>query len=91
MSAEDATAAASASSLAVLGAASAGGAPEMMGPGAPRALGPGLAVGMPEAEVVERLNAWGIARDGVLRDMADNLAQTPGSYTHLTLPTTGLV
>ncbi len=48
----------------------------MMGPGAQRALGPGLVVGMPDAEIVDRLNAWGIARDGVLRDLADNLAQT---------------
>ncbi len=43
---------------------------------APRVVGPGLVVGMPEAEVVERLNGWGIARDGELRDLADNLAPT---------------
>ena len=58
---------ASAGGLAVLGAASAGGVPEM---------GPGLVVGMPDAEIVDRLNAWGTARDGVVRDLADNLAQT---------------
>ncbi len=76
MSGEGASAAASAGGLAVLGAASAGGVPEMMGPGAQRAMGPGLVVGMPDAEIVDRLNAWGIARDGVVRDLADNLAQT---------------
>ncbi len=48
----------------------------MMGPGAQRAMGPGLVVGMPDAEIVDRLNAWGIARDGVLRDLDGNLAQT---------------
>ena len=33
-------------------------------------LGPGLASGMSEAEVFERLNAWGIARDSDLLDLS---------------------
>ena len=66
--AADMTAGASAGALAVTGAgASAGG---------PRAMGPGLTIGMTETEVFDRLNGWGIARDGDLRDLADNLAQT---------------
>ncbi len=32
-------------------------------------LGPGLAVGMGEANMVERLNAWGIARGTELLDL----------------------
>ena len=44
--------------------------------GDPRHMGPGLAPGMSDTEVVERLNAWGISRDGDLRDISDNLAQT---------------
>ena len=44
--------------------------------GGTRALGPGLAPGMNDAEVFERLNAWGIARDGELLDLRANLAQT---------------
>ena len=39
-------------------------------------MGPGLAVGMTQAEVYDRLNGWGIARDGELRDLTDNLVQT---------------
>ncbi len=39
-------------------------------------LGPGLAPGMSEAEVFERLNAWGIARDGDLLDLRANLVST---------------
>ncbi len=39
-------------------------------------LGPGLAPGMGEAEAFERLNAWGIARDGELLDLRANLAST---------------
>ena len=61
---------ASASALAMTGmgaGASAGG---------PRTMGPGLVPGMPEAEVMDRLNGWGIARDGDLQDLADNLVQT---------------
>ncbi len=36
-------------------------------------LGPALAQGMSEAEVFERLNAWGIARDGELVDLRSTL------------------
>ena len=39
-------------------------------------LGPGLAAGMSEAEVFERLNAWGIARDSDLLDLKSNLVAT---------------
>ncbi len=39
-------------------------------------LGPGLASGMSEAEVFERLNAWGIARDSDLLDLKSNLVAT---------------
>ncbi len=64
----EATAGASAGALATyIGGASAGD---------PRHMGPGLAPGMTDAEVFERLNAWGIARDGTLQDLAGNLAQT---------------
>ncbi len=44
--------------------------------GAPRVMGPGLVVGMPEAEVVERLNGWGIARDGALQDLTEEVVRT---------------
>ena len=44
--------------------------------GETRTLGPGLAPGMSEAEVFERLNGWGIARDGDLLDLKANLVQT---------------
>ncbi len=44
--------------------------------GETRTLGPGLVPGMSEAEVFERLNGWGIARDGDLLDLKDNLVQT---------------
>ncbi len=71
MSTDAATSAASAGSALILpregGGASAG---------APRHMGPGLAPGMNDAEVFERLNAWGIARDGDLQDLAGNLART---------------
>ncbi len=36
-------------------------------------LGPGLVQGMSEAQAFERLNAWGIARDGELVDLKSNL------------------
>ena len=36
-------------------------------------LGPGLMQGMSEAEAFERLNAWGIARDGELVDLRSTL------------------
>ena len=36
-------------------------------------LGPGLMQGMSEAQAFERLNAWGIARDGELVDLKSNL------------------
>ncbi len=39
-------------------------------------LGPGLVVGMTEAEVFERLNGWGVARDGELVDLRSSLANT---------------
>ncbi len=39
-------------------------------------LGPGLAPGMSEAAVFERLNAWGVARDGELVDLRSSLANT---------------
>jgi hypothetical protein len=39
-------------------------------------LGPGLAPGMGEAEAFERLNAWGVARDGELVDLRASLANT---------------
>jgi hypothetical protein len=39
-------------------------------------LGPGLMQGMSEAEVFERLNAWGIARDGELVDLRSSLTNT---------------
>ncbi len=71
MATDAATSAASAGSAVVLtgegGAASAG---------APRHIGPGLAPGMTDTEVFERLNAWGIARDGDLQELASNLART---------------
>ena len=41
-----------------------------------RSLGPGLALGMGDAEVFDRLNAWGIARDGELLDVRSGLANT---------------
>ena len=44
--------------------------------GAPRVMGPGLTVGMPEAEVVDRLNGWGIARDGALQDLTEEVVRT---------------
>ncbi len=43
------------------------------GGGAQQYVGPGLMQGMSEAEVFERLNAWGIARDGELFDLRSNL------------------
>ena len=43
---------------------------------APRIVGPGLTIGMSETEVFNRLNGWGIARDGDLRELRDNLVQT---------------
>ncbi len=43
---------------------------------APRGMGPGLVAGMTEAETIERLNAWGSALDGDVRDLGGNLAQT---------------
>jgi hypothetical protein len=67
---------------AAAGAASASSALAMTGGGGgasagdPRHMGPGLAPGMSDTEVFERLNAWGISRDGDLRDISDNLAQT---------------
>ncbi len=39
-------------------------------------MGPGLVVGMTEAEVFERLNAWGVARDGELVDLRSSLTNT---------------
>ncbi len=39
-------------------------------------LGPGLAPGMGEAEAFERLNAWGVARDGELVDLRSSIANT---------------
>jgi hypothetical protein len=39
-------------------------------------LGPGLAPGMGEAEAFERLNAWGVARDGELVDLRASLVNT---------------
>ncbi len=71
MSTDAATSAASAGSALIL-AGEGGGASA----GAPRHMGPGLAPGMNDAEVFERLNAWGIARDGDLQDLAGNLART---------------
>ncbi len=61
------------------GATSAGGALAMTftagaSAGVPRILGPGLVVGMNEADVVDRLNAWGIARDGDLQDVTAEVA-----------------
>jgi len=44
--------------------------------GETRTLGPGLVLGMSEAEVFERLNGWGIARDGDLLDLRSNLGDT---------------
>ena len=44
--------------------------------GETRTLGPGLVPGMSEAEVFERLNGWGIARDGDLLDLRSNLGDT---------------
>ena len=40
------------------------------------ALGPQLAIGMLDAQVFERLNAWGVARDGQLLDLRAALANT---------------
>ncbi len=48
----------------------------MQATGGVRTLGPGLAQGMSEAEVFERLNAWGIARDGELVDLRSSLTNT---------------
>ncbi len=62
---DTAGAAASASSLAI-GYMAAGGGPQTY-------LGPGLMQGMSEAQAFERLNAWGIARDGELVDLKSNL------------------
>ncbi len=45
-------------------------------PGGTRTLGPGLVLGMSEAEVFERHNGWGIARDGELVDLRSSLANT---------------
>ena len=71
MSTDAAAGAASASSaLATTGEGGAASA------GAPRHIGPGLAPGMTDTEVFERLNAWSIARDGDLQDLAGNLART---------------
>ncbi len=39
-------------------------------------LGPGLVVGMTEVEVFERLNGWGVARDGELVDLRSSLTNT---------------
>jgi hypothetical protein len=39
-------------------------------------LGPGLTPGMTDGEAFERLNAWGVARDGRLADLAASLAST---------------
>ncbi len=39
-------------------------------------MGPGLVVGMSEAEVFDRLNGWGIARDGELVDLRSIIANT---------------
>ena len=44
--------------------------------GTPRTLGPGLVIGMTEAEIFDRINGWGIARDGEMRDLTDNLVRT---------------
>ncbi len=44
--------------------------------GGTRMLGPGLMQGMGDAEAFERLNAWGIARDGELIDLRASLANT---------------
>ncbi len=44
-------------------------------------MGPGLVIGMSETEVFDRLNEWGIARDGDLRDIADNLVQTQATVS----------
>ena len=38
-------------------------------------------IGMTEAEVFDRINGWGIARDGELRDLTDNLVQTQSVVT----------
>ncbi len=39
-------------------------------------MGPGLVAGMSDGEVFERLNAWGIARDGELVDLRSSLTNT---------------
>ncbi len=44
--------------------------------GVPQAVGVGLVIGMTEAEIFNRINGWSIARDGDLRELADNLSQT---------------
>ncbi len=44
--------------------------------GETRTVGPGLVLGMSEAEVFERLNGWGIARDGDLLGLRSNLGDT---------------
>ncbi len=41
-----------------------------------RPIGLGLAPGMNDAEVFERLNAWGVARDAELVDLRTSLAST---------------
>ncbi len=49
--------------------------------GGTRTLGPGLVAGMPEAEIVDRLNGWGIARDSDMRDLTGDLVQTQAVVT----------
>ena len=42
----------------------------------PQAVGVGLVIGMAEAEIFNRINDWSTGRDGELRDLRGNLAQT---------------
>ncbi len=54
--------------------------------------GPCLFVGMGEAGMVERMNAWGVAREQEALDLRSSLAATQAvvstvPYTHPTLPT----
>ncbi len=44
-------------------------------------MGPGLAPGMGEAAAFERLNAWGVARDGELVDLRASLANTQAAVS----------
>ena len=53
-----------------------GGLAITVGGGGQTHLGPGLAPGMTDAEVFERLNAWGVARDSELVDLRSSLAST---------------